>query len=415
MVLFTRVQHRTIVENYRIRFENADLLEQVRNEKGKAEQAREAAERANLAKSQFLAAASHDLRQPLYALGLFSSTLQGLRLDSKAREIVRKIHGSIAALEGLFDALLDISKLEAGVVRPSPAPFPVAALFERLRGYHLPEAERRGLRLRFAATGHWADGDAALVERVLGNFIANAIRYTPSGAILVGCRRASRERLRIEVRDSGIGILEEDRERIFEDFIQLGNPERDRRKGLGLGLAIARRTAELLGSAIELRSAPGRGSVFAISLDASPPQPPQPQPAEPSVDLSPDLRVLLIDDESAIRDALAGLFRSWGIETEAAADEQEALTMTEQSPPFDLVIADYRLGGAHNGLDVLRAIALRQAPPPRTLLVTGDIDPDLLALAGEQGIPLLHKPVRPARLRAVVQSVIAERARHRVE
>ncbi|TXI10981.1 MAG: HAMP domain-containing histidine kinase, partial [Rhizobium sp.] len=233
LTMFCRVQFRTLVEGFLIRFENAELVEKLQLQKQYAEDAKARAEQASLAKSQFLAAASHDLRQPLHALSLFSASLQELRLDRAAREIVERIMSSIGALESLFNALLDVSKLDAGVIKCVPMPVSVQQVFDRVRQYSESDADSRRISLTFMRTRQVVQADPILLERILSNLVSNAIRYTPSGGVLVGCRRAPAGRLRFEVWDSGVGIVAADHERIFEEFVQIGNPERDRRKGLG--------------------------------------------------------------------------------------------------------------------------------------------------------------------------------------
>ena len=406
MVMFTRVQHRMVCDGFRIRFENAELLEQVQIEKAAADEARARAEQASLAKSQFLAAASHDLRQPLYALSLFSSSLQGLKLDAEAQSVVGKIHGNIAALESLFNALLDISKLDAGVVQPQASPVCVADVFAHLAQYFDEDARQRGLRLRFAPCERWVMADPALLERVLTNLVSNALRYTQTGRVLVGARREG-EGLRLEVWDTGLGIEPADRERIFEDFVQVANPERDRRKGLGLGLAIARRTAELLASGITLRSWPGSGSVFALSLPlaAAPERAAAIQPE--AADVMAGLQILVIDDEQTIREGLVQLLGQWGAGVTAAANIDEALALVRAGRRFGLVLADYRLEGGGTGFEAIEALRAAHPAPLGCCLLTGDIGGDLLREARRRGLPLLHKPVQVAKLRAMLNHLAA--------
>ncbi|HET6971853.1 MAG TPA: hybrid sensor histidine kinase/response regulator [Phenylobacterium sp.] len=403
MVMFTRTAHRTAWEDFRIRFENAELLEQLRVEKASADEARAQAEQASLAKSQFLAAASHDLRQPLYALSLFSASLQSLELDAEAQAVVGKIHSNIAALEGLFGALLDISKLEAGVVTPQAEPVWAGELFDRLAHYFEPEARRRGLELRFAGRDRWALTDPALLERILSNLIANAINHSSAGGVLVGCRRAGGGQVRFEVWDTGPGIAAADQRRIFDDYVQLANPERDRRKGLGLGLAIVRRTAALLGAEVTLRSRVGRGSVFAIALPAAAPASQRAtEPAAPAADLLANLPVLVIDDEETVREALSDLLGRWGAKVSTAPDAEAALARLRAGERYRAALVDYRLREGRTGLEAISALRAAQSEPLACCLVTGDIDPALLTEARRRGLPVLHKPVQPAKLRAVL-------------
>ena len=411
MVLFCRVQYRTLMDGFLMRFENADLLEQLKIQKMEAEDARARAEQASLAKSQFLAAASHDLRQPLHALGLFSASLQELKLDDNGREIVERIHINIDALEQLFNALLDISKLDAGVVRPNLASTPVGLLFERLQQIFLGAAREKDLTLRFVPTSAHVLGDPILLERILSNLVANALRYTQAGGVVVGCRPTGSDRVSIEVWDSGIGVGPHDQGRIFEEFVQVGNPERDRRKGLGLGLAIAQRTAALLDTRIVLVSRPGRGSVFRFALSRAEPETRPMRRVEPeTLDAVAGLKVLVIDDEESIRDALSRLLGQWGVEIEAVAGPEEAEALFSGGRRFDVVLADFRLPHDKTGIEVIRAIRKLQSPEPKACLITGDVDAALIGAARAEGLPLLHKPMRPAQLRAVLNFLASQPA-----
>jgi len=409
MIAFCRAQARTIEDGFRMRFENQALVEALTAEKAEAEDARRKAELASLSKSQFLAAASHDLRQPLYALSLFTASLDTLKLDDEACRVVRNIQDSVNVMESLFTGLLDLSKLEAGVVRPRPGPVSVDALFDRLSQYFRPVAVERGLDLRFRCDGEWVASDEALIEQVLANLVSNALRCTAAGGVLVAARRRGGA-VRLEVWDTGIGIGETDRQRIFDEFVQLGNPERDRRKGLGLGLSIARRSAALVAGEITLASTPGRGSCFSIT------QPATVAPGRMFADdcrsgessiaalpRDPTLPVLIVEDDRDMRGALGDLLSRWGVRHETAADAGEALSRVEGGSRYGLVLSDYRLGGSVNGLDLLSAIIERHpSPAPAPALITGDFDSALIRDAHHRGVPLLMKPLRPTDLRALL-------------
>lgn len=398
MVIFCRGQQRVIDIGYRIRFENQALVESLTEQTRAAEEARRDAELASLAKSQFLAAASHDLRQPLYALGLFSASLGSLDLDAEGQRVVGNIQDSIAAMETLFTGLLDISKLEAGVVRPAIAPVSVDALFDRLSQYALPVAIERGLDLRFRSDDQWVASDIILLEQILGNFISNALRYTERGGILVAARWR-RERLSLEVWDTGPGIAAVDRERIFDEFVQLENPERDRSKGLGLGLSIARRSAALLGARVAVASRPGKGSRFAIeqplaAATATLPIPPRTAGRMPVVHRDPSLPVLIVEDNDDVREALADLCRRWGVEPIAVDSAEAAVALVAGGRRIGALLSDYRLGGGRNGLDLIADVAARHPDPaPLAVLITGDVDPQLMQAAEQRGVPLLVKPL----------------------
>ena len=407
---FCRVQAREIREGFAIRFENRRLLAALEVEKGDAEAARTRAEKANLAKSQLLAAASHDLRQPLHALSLFSESLQSLALDDAAKDVASRIQANVAAMEKLFNGLLDISRLEAGVVESIGEPVCLQDLFDRLAGYFDPVAEAQGLDLRFRETALWAHTDPALTEQICVNLITNAIRYTRTGGVLVAARRRGGQVV-IEVTDTGIGIAEADQGRIFEEFVQLGNPERDRGKGLGLGLAIAQRLAEIQGGRIGLSSVAGRGSRFGFALPATNAVAPAQRPAA-APDLMKGLRLLLIDDDVMVREGSGLLLGQWGVAVELAADLATAEAMIEAGVAegwrFDVCLADYRLTGTADGLAVIALLASRADGPRAFCLVTGDMSPVLLATADAAGVAIIHKPLHPAKLRALLNHLMAQ-------
>lgn len=360
---------------------------------------------ANQAKTRFLAAASHDLRQPMHALAL---TVGELRETARAPEVAglaRRIDRSVAALEDLLDALLDISKLDAGAIAPEKQAFPLQSVLERLADEVGPAAEEKGLRFRVVPTSLWTESDPTLLGRILLNLAANAVRYTRAGGVVVGCRRRGAQ-AEIVVADSGIGIAAADQARIFEEFYQAGSPQRDRAQGLGLGLAIVDRLARLLGHAITLKSQVGRGSVFGLGVPIAPARPEQPvsAAAETGTQLA-GLRVLVVDDEPDVRAALEGLLRRWGCSVETAASGGEALG----AGPPELVLCDLRLGEGGSGFDILDRLKARWGANLHGVIVTADASPERIADAHARGYPLLHKPVRPAKLRALVEQLLRER------
>ncbi|MBS0362760.1 MAG: hybrid sensor histidine kinase/response regulator [Proteobacteria bacterium] len=396
---FCRVQSRELKEGFAIRFENRRLLAALAVEKAEAEAARGRAEKANLAKSQLLAAASHDLRQPLHALSLFSGSLQSIALDEEAKDVASRIQSNVAAMEKLFNGLLDISRLEAGVVQSHREPISCQDLFDRLAGYFDPVAEQQGLDLRFRETDLWIDADPALTEQICVNLVTNALRYTRAGGVLIAARRRG-GRVSLEVTDTGIGIAPADQARIFEEFVQLGNPERDRGKGLGLGLSIAQRLAVILDSRIEIASTEGRGSRFSFAL-------PHAEPGEPTrVVIQPDLmagmKLLLVDDDAMVREGAGRLLRQWGVDAALAADLAEAEALLAAGTRYDVCIADYRLPGDLNGLQVIGKLKAWPNAPAAFCLVTGDMGAEVLAAADAAQVPIIHKPLHPARLRALL-------------
>lgn len=400
-----RVQAGTLEDGFRIRFENRALLDALTVQTAQAEAARHQAEQASLAKSQFLAAASHDLRQPLYALSLFSASLDSLKLDADGRGVVNNIQDSIGAMEQLFEGLLDLSKLDAGVVRPRLTPVCIDSLFDRLSQVFRPIAMRRGLDVRLRSDGEWVRSDPVLLEQVLGNLVSNAIRYTETGGILLAARRRHAH-VRLEVWDTGIGIAGADLARIFDEFVRVGEVGQERRKGLGLGLSIARRSGALIGAVIDVSSRPGRGSRFGVTQPAC-----EPETTVPTVSLPPieppmrhtALPVLIVDDDRNVRTALADLLRRWEVRFDAAENGAAALALVDDGGRYSLVLADYQLGAGMNGLDLLEAVVARHGDtPPATALVTANFEPALIAAAGAVGVPVMQKPLQAERLRSLL-------------
>ena len=373
------------------------------------ERAKGEAESANQAKSRFLAAASHDLRQPLHAIGLFGAALD-LRIRApEVRGLVAKLNASIAALEDLVNELLDVSKLDAGADKPEVRDFAVQNLLERIAIDYAPLAAEKGLRLRVRGSMDVGRSDPGLLERLVRNLVSNAVRYTDRGGILVACRRRG-DRLWIQVWDTGIGISSEERERIFEEFYQVGNVERDRSKGIGLGLAIVRRIADLLGERLEVQSRPGRGSMFAVSLargGSAAPIGDLPVTHAPAPPRDRSL-VAVIDDDVVVRDAMVTLLAERGLDVLVAASLEEARrALADRRRAPDLLIADMRLAAGATGVDAVRALRARYGADLPALLVTGETTRDRVAEAVASGIPILQKPVAPARLIDEIDQLIA--------
>jgi signal transduction histidine kinase/CheY-like chemotaxis protein len=369
--------------------------------------ARDWAETANRGKTGFLAAASHDLRQPIHALGLYMGSLRERPLEAGAREIVERMDGSVAALESLLNALLDISRIDAGVLVPQPRPFDLGALLHRLGDEFSREAATCGLRLSVRLGGTPPAGamaDPMLVERVLRNLIANAVKYTRSGGVLVTCRPrgagGASPQWRVEVWDTGPGIAPDEQERVFDEFYQAGNPERDRRGGLGLGLSIVRRLARLMKLPLALHSRPGHGSRFSIDLPACALAPVAAGRSAEAAAL-PTMVIAVIDDDAEVRDAMRSLLQSWQCEVLDGADAEEVMAAVRagQAPPH-AVVADLRLRGGRDGVaEVGRLRAALGAELP-ALLVSGDSAPERVRVMQDSGLPWLAKPVSPARLRS---------------
>jgi PAS domain S-box-containing protein len=365
------------------------------------------AERANRAKSRFLAAASHDLRQPLAALALYMSILK-IRGGPAIQPMLVNFGNCLNSLSGLLNDLLDLSKLDAGVVQPKPSPFALAETLTSLGAVYAPQAQAKGLRLRWRAAdaGLMAHTDPVLFQRLLGNLIDNAIRYTERGGVLVACRRRQGKTW-VEVWDSGIGIAADQTEVIFEEFRQLGDAARNR--GSGLGLAIVARTARLLGLAISVRSRPGRGSVFAIELPLASAAPNQ-APSVPAKTSLRALRIALVDDNAMVRQALAEALQAAGHEVLASGASGTELLAALGAQVPDVLVSDYRLTEGQTGFDVISAVRARHGATLPAILITGDTDPALLRSMTERGIGILHKPIDLDVLQRRLQDLIARDA-----
>jgi signal transduction histidine kinase/CheY-like chemotaxis protein len=400
MVFGTKIND-IILEGMLLRFDNLELVDNLIEEK-------EAAEKANIAKSKFLAAASHDLRQPLHALTLLSGALAERIQYQEVKDIVVKIRGAVSALENLFNALLDISKLDSGVLQPCVETFHLKTIFERLDNDFRPEAEEKGLSFEVKNCKNViVESDDILLERILRNFISNAIRYTPKGSVVLQCEPIDGY-LEISIIDSGIGIPEGMQTAIFDEYIQLDNPERNRNKGLGLGLAIVSRIAKLLHHQINIISQEGQGSIFCVTVPYRPdlnlPIPAAPPPPEFTNDLK-GLIVLVIDDEVSILEALTVLLTGWGckvIVAESVEQARQALRKTMVIP--NAIISDYRLREGINGVETIKAIEAMVGQEIPAILITGDME-----ISTGDGISeayrVLHKPVQPARVRAFLKHV----------
>mgnify|MGYP002621572754 FL=1 len=402
---FGRRVNQLVHESIRRRFENLELIAELKRQKQLADTARLQAEAANRSKTQFFTAASHDLRQPLHAMGLFAAALAEKIRDPEVLNVVNSINASVDALENLFNELLDISKIDAGVIRAETTDFPVNRVLDRLRLEFEPEAFEKGVRLRIRNCDAIVHSDPILVERILRNLISNAIRYTEQGGILVGCR-VRQDRLRIEVWDTGVGISRDQRERVFEEFYQVGNPERSSRKGLGLGLSIVRRLATLLGTQVELDSRVGRGSVFRFEL---------PRGRALKVHKAADKRegaqtgdlhgrlIVVIDDESTILEGMRILLAGWGAEVIASTSGSDILERIYQAGRLpDLIIADYRLAEAETGTQLIARLRAELDPEIPAILVTGSTTPERVEEAKAYGCHLLVKPVLPSKLRTLI-------------
>jgi signal transduction histidine kinase len=365
-------------------------------------------ELANLAKTRFLAAASHDLRQPLHALGLLVGQLDGDPNRAERRRIVERVGEAIAAMNELFNALLDISKLDAGAVAPDITALPVDTVLRRIETMFGTLARDKSLRLKVLPSRAWIRSDRILLERIILNLVSNAVRYTERGGVLIGCRRRG-ETWRIEVWDSGVGIAADQRQDIFREFYQITNAGAGP-AGLGLGLAIVDRLCRLLGHPLDLASTPGKGSRFSITVPAAPAQI---EPA-PIRDLLLTARepfagklVLVIDDDSLVLESMGGLLRGWGCQvspwTSAAAVLAEMFDLHRRP---DFIISDRRLMRGENGIELIKRLRGAFGEPIPALLITGDTSPEGKLEAQAAGLELLQKPVPPMALRATLQAML---------
>ncbi len=371
---------------------------------------KEEAEKANFDKTRFLAAASHDLRQPMHAMGLFMGELHNRINTPEQRKIVEKVEESVEAMSGLLDSLLDISKLDAGVVIPQIMNVDIEVMMRRLRQDFTGVAKRKNITLHVHSLDVRVMSDPVLLERILLNLLSNAIRYTPQdGTVMLACRRRGND-LRIEVRDNGIGIPLEEQRNVFREFVQMANSARDRSKGLGLGLAIVDRLAKLLHHSLTLRSAPECGSTFSVTVPRvfgvkellkEPPAHVANLPKNGELD---GLRVLVVDDDQLVLSSMGGLLESWGCRISLAENLQEVREKYAQSH-FDLVVCDYRLPDG-NGLELADHFSQLCDVPLPFILVSGDTESEVLHSVNKRGYHLLHKPVRPAKLRSMISFVL---------
>lgn len=388
--------HRLFRESFEIRLQQVELNRQLAS-------ALEVAESASRAKTRFLASASHDLRQPVHTLSLFAAALEMRPLDERSREISSHINTALEVLAAQLDSLLDISKLDAGVVQAVPEPVVLGRLLERIRDEYQPDARRKSLSLGLdCAADLQVRTDPVLLERIVRNLVGNAVKYTQSGGVRIEAARQDGQ-VMLQVADTGRGIPEAEQSRIFEEFYQLDNPERDRTKGLGLGLAIVRRLVDLLGIRMEMVSVPGSGTRFILLLPACAEAAPAPAQPAPPVALAPQtLHVLVVDDEAAIREGMRILLEGMGARVSLADSSAGAVQCAAAARP-DLVLADLRLRGNDSGIVAVQQVR-RLHPGVAALLISGDTAPDRLQEAEDAGIVMLHKPV-PAEL---LKRMIAE-------
>ena len=409
--LLARNYRQTLNRVIQLKLHADTLLAQLRIEKRAADAARQQAEVANRAKTQFFTAASHDLRQPLHAMGLFAEALRQRVHEPEVAQLVNSINESVDALEGLFSELLDITRIDSGGVEVHPEHFTVADIFRKLRLHFEPAAFEKGLALRLRGGARAVLADPLLVERILRNLVSNAIRYTHDGTVLVSCRQRGSQVL-LQVWDTGPGIPADQQARIFEEFYQLPSNEAtapNERKGLGLGLAIVKRLAALMQAPLTMHSRPGHGTVFTLELPPGravrTPQNAVPGKGPLAITLAGRL-IVIVEDEPAVRAGLEVLLQGWGARIASFESVQASAAWAEASSdadaPPDLLIVDYRLEDGRTGVDAIGALRRRFGAAVPAILVTGSTMTGHDKEAQEHDFHLLIKPVLPNKLRAMI-------------
>jgi two-component system, sensor histidine kinase len=445
-LIFSRFTWATLNRSIVLAYENQALVEQLKEQAEQLSASTRAAQDANTAKTKFLAAASHDLRQPVHALNLFVEVLSGTPLDEKQTTMVQHIRAASLASRDMLNTLLDYSRIEAGVMTPKPLPTPLAPMLRGLEEEFGPQADSRQLVYRTRDTDCIAMCDPTMTALILRNFVSNALRYTHTGGILICARRRGIQVI-VQVMDTGVGIAAEHWQEVFKEFRQLGNEERDRQKGLGLGLAIAKGLAQSMGARIELNSRLGHGSVFTLCLPGVETQVGSAQgvPELNAPELSVDweragaatrsgswmvtalhsaqekqqtqaligMKVLVVDDEEAVRLSMLALLQSWGCQVHVTEglDDALALLVNQKFEP-DLLLTDYRLREGITGADVISAIRSMRSGWLPAIIITGDTDPQRIREAASQDATLLHKPVGAATLKQAILQLPPARASH---
>lgn len=383
--------HITMINAIKLRLENR--------------QAWQKAEQANIAKSKFLASASHDIRQPLQATNFFLAALKNQQGNQGNEQLFERLESSVDSMSELLNSLLDVSRLDAQVITPQPRHIPLLPLLNKLSTEIRSVINNRPIEVIDQTNDVTAYADPVLLERIISNLLSNAARYTEAGTITLSNIHTDGH-ISISVSDTGIGIPEEEQQSIFMEFHQLNNPERDRQKGLGLGLSIVKRLCDLQSWPLTLSSTPGSGSCFTIQLPVGDPaqvQLEQPKPA--AMSLLNDVHIMIIDDDVDVRDSLGSLLQSWGCHIATFDDVYAAIASLQagKTAAPQLLISDYRLRENTTGVSAVKAIQTQLTKPIPAILITGDTDPQRLQDAKSSGLTLLHKPVKPAQLRKAIQ------------
>ena len=370
------------------------------------ERTRELSE-ANRARSRLIAATSHDLRQPLHALNLLVAQLGAENEPRERTRLASRVEAALASINALFSGLLDVSKLDAGVMHAEPMAFPLQQVLDRVDVASAPTARARNLELRIRLSTAWVVSDPVLLERIVVNLVGNALRYTRAGAVLVGCRRRA-DAVRIEVWDTGIGIPDHEVAKIFEDFYQVPIPGAPRGEGLGLGLSIVSRLSHLLGHAVSVRSVPGRGSCFSVTVpQTSSRTPSSPATTVPAIVGLRDRSILIIDNDPLVLESTALLLRSWGCEVSALTRAPQDQIAIGNVP--DLMIVDMHLDAGEDGVSTVARLRCRFGHPVPALIMTGDVSQATRDQVAGAHLPMLEKPVSPLRMRTVLTRLLLQR------
>jgi signal transduction histidine kinase/CheY-like chemotaxis protein len=358
---------------------------------------------ANEAKTRFIAAASHDLRQPMHALALFVAQLRAIDMPNDAQTLLSKIERSVEALMELLEALLDLSKVDAGAVRVAPKPFALQDLLSRIVAQFAPSAEAKALALTFVPTSLWVRSDPVLLERILLNVISNALRYTSQGRILIGCRRRG-DNVELIVADTGVGIDSIHLPHIFEEFYRAAAADRTV-AGVGLGLAIVKRLGDLLRHRISIESVQGKGTVVRLLLPRESRQDHAVARLVSVVDSLRGTRVLVVDDEASARDAMQGLLTQWGCDVVTAVDGEEAIARARDRHP-DVILCDLCLANGESGIEVVDRLRRECGSAMACAFVTAESAPGRIAEARSSGHPIAFKPTTPGKLRALLEHLV---------
>jgi len=411
VIAISRNVYHSISESLKIRFKNEDLVKQLQQQAIELKAQTEAAIKANEDKSRFLASASHDLRQPIHSLSLLTDALSSQVTTKTGQSILALVHSANDLLNSLLGSLLDISKLDAGIVEPQIERIALSPLLSRVVDNYRLLAEQKDLQLRLRVSDCYVDSDASLLSNAIMNLIDNAIKYTSTGGVLVAVR-IHRKNIKIQIWDTGLGIDSADHEKIYDEFLQLGNSARDAEKGLGLGLSISKRLLQLLGHPLSLSSKPGRGSVFTISMPLSTlPEEVALNRATPIVynlDETSKHTVLLVDDNVMVRESTTLALESWGYKVISALSIEvvEDIATSKEASKISIIAADYRLQDSVTGIDAIKRFKQLSGCDIPAFLITGDTAPVRLQEAASFGLPLLHKPLKQGEFKAVLHRLI---------